>query len=112
MMDYCLLGLDTREITNVASRFAAVSFLCAFDAVLKNNPEFGGKKKHEPVIPCALIALEFTLLEGQPLLILLYLTLLWSLNPARNYIRKNDSQKGLSWKYSSHGNSVFLFVSV
>ena len=35
MMDYCVFSPDTQGITFVASKFAAVSFLCALDGVAK-----------------------------------------------------------------------------
>ena len=35
MMDYCVFSPDIQRITFVASKFAAVSLLCAVDAVSK-----------------------------------------------------------------------------
>ena len=46
---------DTQEITFVASKYAVVSSLGASVLFQRNNSEFGGENKHQPVIPCALI---------------------------------------------------------
>ena len=49
------LGPNAQGITFVASKLVVQSFLCALDAVQRNNSEFRGENKQKPVISCALI---------------------------------------------------------